>query len=1051
MSGETPKKGDDVQVPESSPAEETKITSSSPLKSESTQTSVLRDRFVFKPAEKPSLGHTGGAAGVNGDMNAEVATLTAEYPDFSETLIKAVFKSNSYDLGLTRERLEKIQSQKSSRSWAWRPGEKKPTSRLMTLGSSSSAGLNDNEAAYTRSAGIVASPERSSKVTVEKQKTSIFDRYSHVMNQRHRPTMESVVVDPSTISQMESTTRKRRKLVRADNVSRETLAGVKKSSVSLSDEDEDEISADEHNSGDENISGEDYQEATPDVNIDEEILKFLNGADEKDIADLADTSFDKASMVVKNRPYKSLASFAEADFVTEEEIKQQQKKKSTRRGQTKKDGEKLLDKVIQTMRGYNAIDSLIKRCSAYGTSIASQIEKWGVNVEDIQNGELNFIDIGNEDESAASEDELSGENNESGISGDAIPKAGKSERKVDDSDFDDDEEDYEESEDEEYRASRRSRTLARGRGKPSHKEIKFFRQKPKLLSPEVTLKDYQQTGINWLHLLYHNNLSCILADEMGLGKTCQVIAFLAYLKQMNEPGPHLVVVPSSTLENWLREFAKFCPEMKIEPYYGSQQERAELRDILEDNEGHYDVVVTTYNLASGNKYDVSFLKNRGFNVVVYDEGHMLKNSLSERFSKLMKIEANFRLLLTGTPLQNNLKELMSLLEFIMPSLFISKKDDLSAVFRQRARTSDSNKDYNPLLAQEAIARAKTMMKPFILRRKKDQVLKHLPRKHSKIEYCDMNEAQRFIYNREIQLVLEHKKKMAELKEEEESSSHVKNNGKNNGNPVKTKMNISKNLIMSLRKASLHPLLFRQIYDNEVLDKMSLAILKEPEYAENGNKEYIQEDMSYMTDFELHRLCLRFPKTLGEFQLKNNEWMNSGKIDALGKILKDIIENKNEKVLVFSLFTQMLDILELALTTLNINFVRLDGSTQVNDRQTLIDKFHDDDNIPVFILSTKAGGFGINLVCANHVVIFDQSFNPHDDKQAADRAHRVGQSKTVHITTLITRSSIEEKILQLAKNKLALDTHISEEDTKATEALESRVSDILEDIIYEENQ
>ncbi|SCU80235.1 LAME_0B02146g1_1 [Lachancea meyersii CBS 8951] len=1042
MSTETPVKNGEVQVPESSPAEESKIASSSPLKNNDTQASLLRDRFVYKPVENPELNAVEGSETSGSGIDAEVATLSGEYPEFSETLIRAVFKSNSYNQSLTRERLEKIQSQKTSRSWAWRSGDKKPTARLGTLGSPSDARTSGmSRMGYGSGRTVVASPEKSSKVTVEKQKTSIFDRYSHVMNQRHRPTMESVVVDPSTVAQLESTTRKRRKLVRADNVRPAHSSSTKKSSVSLSDEDEDEIS------GDENISGEDYQENTPEINIDAEILKFLNEADVKDIADLADTSLDKANMVVKNRPYSSLEAFSQADFITEDELKKQEKKKTTKRGQTKKDGEKLLDKVIQTMKGYNAIDSLIKKCSAYGASIASQIQKWGVNVEDIQSGELNFIDIGDDNESEVSEDdspvpETTPSNNSS-----AIVKSKKTNIDGDESDIDDDEEDYQDSEDEDFRAKRKTRASGRGRGRPKQTTVKFLKQKPKLLSPEVSLKDYQQTGINWINLLYRNNLSCILADEMGLGKTCQVIAFLSYLKQNNELGPHLIVVPSSTLENWLREFAKFCPDLKIEPYYGSQQERAELREILEDNDGQYDVVVTTYNLASGSKYDVSFLKNRGFNVVVYDEGHMLKNSLSERFSKLMKIEANFRLLLTGTPLQNNLKELMSLLEFIMPSLFISKKDDLSAVFRQRARTSDSNKDYNPLLAQEAVARAKTMMKPFILRRKKDQVLKHLPRKHTRIEYCDMLETQRAIYNREIQLVLEHKRMLAERDEEGESPQETKKNGK----AVKSKMNISKNLIMSLRKASLHPLLFRHIYTNDMLDQMSQAILGEPDYAENGNKDYIKEDMSYMTDFELHKLCLNFPKTLGSFQLKNDEWMNSGKIQVLAKILKDIIDNKKEKVLIFSLFTQMLDILELALTTLNINFLRLDGSTQVNDRQTLIDKFYDDESIPVFILSTKAGGFGINLVCANHVIIFDQSFNPHDDKQAADRAHRVGQTKTVHTTTLITRNSIEEKILQLAKNKLALDTHISEDDPKAAEALDNRVSDILEDIIFDENQ
>lgn len=1011
MDPTTPKKTQEVQVPESSPIEEAKVPSSSPLVKNSDATaSFLRDRFVYRPT-----GSNSGSVTNNTGISHEVSLshLTKEFPDFSETLIKAVFKSNSFNLNLARERLSKIQSQKSSRSWAWQPGDKRPasTSRLSSLTKGQSPGMMQQQ--------IITSPDKSSKITLEKQKTSIFDRYSHVMNQRHRPTMKAVEIDPSTIVHEEP--RKKRKLVRGDDPSRRSPS--KKSSVSLSDEEEDEISADE-------LSGDDYHERTPEVDIDEQILKFLNNADQKDIADLADTTLEKAHVLCNSRPFTDLHSFQQLDFFTEEELrKKQEKGKTTRRGQAKKDGEKLLDKIAQTTRGYNAIDSLIKKCSFYGDLIASQIKQWGVDLESAANGELDFMNIDTDDADEDENKEYGGENLVS------LPK--KKAKHENDSDFDDmDEEDYQESDDEEYGMRRTRFSSNRSRGRPQQKRVKYFKQKPALLSPDMSLKDYQQTGINWLNLLYQNNLSCILADEMGLGKTCQVISFLAYLKQINQPGPHLVVVPSSTLENWLREFKKFCPELKIEPYYGSQQERADLRDILEENEGQYDVIVTTYNLASGNKYDVSFLKNRGFNVVVYDEGHMLKNSMSERFTKLMKIEANFRLLLTGTPLQNNLKELMSLLEFIMPSLFVSKKDDLSAVFRQRAKTTDSNKDYNPLLAQEAIARAKTMMKPFILRRRKDQVLKHLPPKHTKVSYCDMTETQREIYNKEIRLVMEHKKMLKE--------GTVTKNKKNTAST-------SKNLIMALRKASLHPLLFRHIYNDAIINKMSTDILKEPEYAENGNKQYIMEDMSYMSDFELHRLCCKFPNTLRKYQLKKDEWMESGKVSKLVEILKDIIFDRKEKVLVFSLFTQMLDILELVLSTMNIKFLRLDGSTQVNDRQALIDKFYEDKDILVFILSTKAGGFGINLVCANNVVIFDQSFNPHDDKQAADRAHRVGQTKEVSITTLITKDSIEERILQLAQNKLALDTYISEDGKKGEEALENKVSDMLEDIIYDENK
>lgn len=1044
MDPETPKRDPDIQVPGSSPVVELSKPDSSPLKTTDDQastgihtfpssyTELLRNKFVYQPPLTQKFSDPSTTT----QVDSQLKQLCKEYSDLTENLIKAVFKSNSFSMSLARERLNKIRDQKTSRSWVWKPNQKKMvpngTTRLSTL---------QQPNAYNSS--VVISPEKSSKITLERQKTSIFDRYSHVMNQRPT-TMESIKVDPSTINHDEfiSSNSKKRKLIRADNMI-PMLQSKKKPSVSLSDEEEDEISADE-------VSGDDYHEGIPEVNIDDQILTFINNSDAKDIADLGETSIEKARILCSKRPFTNLYNFQEMDFLTEEELdKQLNKKKGGRRGQQKKDGMKIFEKIAQSIQGYNAIDSLIKKCSSYGHLISSQMKKWGIDVETVKDGELNFmsVDLDEDKNLRIDEDHINIDDDANKVNNHDANLTNSPTRypKVnDESDLDYEEEEYEESSDDDFESKKsKHKSLSicgRRSTKFQKKNVKFFNQKPRLLSPQVTLKDYQQAGINWLNLLYQNNMSCILADEMGLGKTCQVISFIAYLKQQKHPGPHLIVVPSSTLENWLREFKKFAPDLKIEPYYGSQQERADLREILEETENQYDAIVTTYNLASGNKYDVSFLKNRNFNVVVYDEGHMLKNSLSERFTKLMKIKANFRLLLTGTPLQNNLRELMSLLEFIMPSLFVSKKDDLASVFKQKAKTSDANKDYNPLLAQEAIDRAKTMMKPFILRRRKDQVLKYLPSKHFRIIYCEMNKEQHDIYDKEIQLVMENRRL---IKEKLDKGNKLENS--------LISRSSSKNLTMALRKASLHPLLFRNIYNNKKINSMSDAILDEPEYYENGNKEYIKEDMCVMSDLELHKLCCKYPNTLSKFQLKNNEWMKSGKIEKLVDLLKDIIEIKNEKVLIFSLFTQVLDILEMVLSTLNIKFVRLDGSTQVNDRQPLIDKFYEDEAIHVFILSTKAGGFGINLVCANNVIIFDQSFNPHDDKQAADRAHRVGQTKEVTITTLISKNSIEEKILQLAKNKLALDSHISENNKDDQATLEDKVIDLVENIIDDENK
>ena len=872
-----------------------------------------------------------------------------------------------------------------------------------------------------------------------------------------------------------------------------------------------EMTEDEESSMDESGGDEAYEEIVATTGLDEQTLEFLNTASPVDITALAETSLEKAKVLISKRPFLDLDKFASMDFLTEAEIAQNKAlnadsaattAKKRGRGRVvkqKKDGEKFLEKISQSIRGFNAIESLLRKCAAYGDSIELQMKKWGVNLErgDSGDAELNLVDIADSrsGSSSSSSDEveevidvnadisgtkmtgtdasISSKQEEDGQSHemDIVNKVKKEEQKEEEDNDDDvieedtkekiaaiqsdeeesDDSDYledevqkgrgkEEEEEEEGEAEdddddedfafsnlpgRRFNKQKRGQQAPKQELVKFFSQKPKYLSPEVKLKGYQQVGINWLNLLYQNHISCILADDMGLGKTCQVISFLAHLLEIGEPGPHLIVVPSSTLENWLREFKKFCPRFRVEPYYGSLTERRELREYLERNYGKYDVIVTTYNLAAGNKQDVAFMRKRRFNVVVYDEGHMLKNSMSERFNKLMKIDANFRLLLTGTPLQNNLRELMSLLEFIMPSLFIAKKESLASVFKQRAKTTDES---NPLLVQEAINRAKTMMKPFILRRHKDQVLGHLPKKHHRIVTCEMNATQRELYNREIQHVMEHRRLLRE---------------------GKTNKSTSKNLIMSLRKASIHPLLFRHIYTDSIISSMSKAILREPQYAEDGNQMYIMEDMSVMSDFELHNLCLKFPDTLSKYKLQNDEWMQSGKVEKLEKILDDVVHVKKEKILIFTLFTQVLDILEAVLSTLNYKFLRLDGATPVNERQLIIDRFHEDESIPVFVLSTKAGGFGINLTCANNVIIFDQSFNPHDDRQAADRAHRVGQTKEVIVTTLITKDSIEEKIHKLAKNKIALDLQISEDDNKKQDALETKMSGILEDMIYEE--
>lgn len=633
-----------------------------------------------------------------------------------------------------------------------------------------------------------------------------------------------------------------------------------------------------------------------------------------------------------------------------------------RRGPRKALGLKIVEATASSLKGYKAVDSLVQQCSQYAEQISQQLQRWGVNVTG--EGEMDVVDV-----------DLSHVD----LGADPVVAL---------------------------------------------RHVQYIVNKPELLGEDVQLKSYQQVGINWLNLLYRNGWSCILADEMGLGKTCQVIAFMAHLKATSDKKrPHMVVVPASTLENWLREFEKFCPDLVVQAYYGSQPEREDLRYELDD--AHYDVLVTTYNLATGSPNDVKWLRRIDFDMIVYDEGHMLKNSNSERYAKLMRMRADFRLLLTGTPLQNNLKELVSLLAFMLPRVFDEKREDLEGIFNKKASVKST--EYNPLMSQQAIQKAKTMMTPFVLRRKKAQVLKYLPTKSHEVIECEMTPTQREIYDDYIKKGQEARAERKRRQQEKDTSASTSAS--------------SSNVMMSLRKAAMHPLLFRRNYTDDTCKEMAASIMKEPTYAA-ANKEYIIEDMMVMSDYELNGLCEKFPNTMQKYILEKEKWFDSGKVREVLRLLNDVVERK-EKILVFSLFTQMLDIFEKVLSFSNIAFVRLDGQTSVDTRQDIIDRFYEDETIPVFLLSTKAGGFGINLVAANNVVIFDQSFNPHDDKQAEDRAHRVGQTKEVAVWKLISKKSIDENILALAENKLQLDESISNEnDTKIEEKAISMMESAL---------
>ncbi|KAJ5336949.1 hypothetical protein MYU51_006235 [Penicillium brevicompactum] len=697
--------------------------------------------------------------------------------------------------------------------------------------------------------------------------------------------------------------------------------------------------------------------------VDSKVLKFMNVGAVKDLADLASVSEDVAQLIVNNRPYESLDEVRAVSAPVVET-----KAKGRRGGKAPKPiGDKIVDKCVDMWTGYMAIDALVSEVEALGKPVADEMKNWGVDTFGKENkGELEITNLALPGVSNDSKDPKKFEH-DSGIS---TPSGRPS---------------PESDEDNLVSSSKRKSRLI---------------SQPSIMADDLVMKDYQVVGINWLRLLYENNLSCILADDMGLGKTCQVIGFLAHLYEKGDKGPHLIVVPSSTIENWLREFQKFCPALNVMPYYAGLNERAHIRDDIEERRDEINVVITTYTIAKA-KVDAKFLRDMDFTVCVYDEGHMLKNHQSQLYEKLIRIRARFRLLLTGTPLQNNLQELASLLGFILPGVFNEHKDDLQAVFSNKAKTTDES--HATLLSAQRIERAKSMMKPFILRRKKHQVI-DLPAKHSHVGWCTMKPSQLDIYNRE-------KDQVRELLEARAA-------GKKTGSR-------SANILMKLRQAAIHPLLARRHFTEEILLKMSKACLKEEKWS-NSDPEVIFNELKPYNDFECHHMCVDNPKSLGKFKLTNDEWMDSGKVEQLKDLLTTFIAN-GDRTLIFSQFTMVMDILEYVLETLKIEFVRLDGRTNVEDRQSILDAFHERTEIPVFLLSTKAGGAGINLACANRVIIFDSSFNPQEDVQAENRAHRVGQTREVEIYRLVTKNTIEVQIHALGQTKLALDQAVAGED------------------------
>ncbi|KAJ3232202.1 Chromodomain-helicase-DNA-binding protein 1-like [Chytriomyces hyalinus] len=488
-----------------------------------------------------------------------------------------------------------------------------------------------------------------------------------------------------------------------------------------------------------------------------------------------------------------------------------------------------------------------------------------------------------------------------------------------------------------------------------------------VLAEGVNLRAYQTEGVEWMTALFEGDPSsgCILADEMGLGKTLQTITLLLsalHANLVNLNSKFLIVVPLSLLRNWVDEFEKFASkdvDVRVVAYAGTKDERAVMREQIEDGKVDFNVLLTTY---EGVCSDFEFVQTFEWSMLVVDEAHRLKNPnsllhktlktlnpspLKPRFKRIKsaaaasEAAATFKILLTGTPVQNNLSELEALLSFAVPDKFTTD-GELQRVYGSGHDDAEKRKLMKAL---------NELVKPYILRRDKETVLTLPPMKET-VLYTPMTPVQKSLYKSILT------KDMSPFE-----------TGRRAG---------LMNILMQLRKCGNHPYLFDGI---------------EPE----------------------------------PFQAGDHLFEASGKLMVLDGLLK-YFHSHGHRVLIFSQMTAMLDILQDYLSYRSYTHLRLDGSIRGQDRYDAVKKFTDTDaddeeSAFVFLLSTRAGGVGLNLTAANIVIFMDSDFNPMMDMQAAARAHRIGQTKPVEVIRLLTQGSVEEVIYRRASAKKVLSQQV----------------------------
>jgi SNF2 family DNA or RNA helicase len=460
---------------------------------------------------------------------------------------------------------------------------------------------------------------------------------------------------------------------------------------------------------------------------------------------------------------------------------------------------------------------------------------------------------------------------------------------------------------------------------------------------EEVLRPYQKHGVYWMRFLARNGFGGILADEMGLGKTLQALAFLEGMRG----GVSLIVCPSSLVQNWAREAAKFTPALRVVVLEGAER-HARMAGLAQA-----DVAITSYPLL---RRDAERYGGVEFRAIILDEAQHIKNPETQNAQAAAGLKGRHRMVLTGTPLENSVRDLWSIMNFAMPG-YLGSRDDFKERYEQPIVQGDA--------AGPVKARLAKRIRPFLLRRTKREVYKELPEKIEQVLYCSLTVQQAEVYEK---LLLESRRQITEL-----TSPKDQNKGRM----------LMLTALLRLRQACC-----------------DLRLLAIPDLTQE---------------------------------------QASAKLELLDELLREAIDG-GHRVLIFSQFVAMLQLQKGALEAAEVPYCYLDGQTK--DRMKVVDRFQNDPAIPVFLISLKAGGVGLNLTGADTVVHFDPWWNPAVEAQATDRAHRIGQQKVVTAYKLITRGTVEEKILKLQESKRGLMEAIESEEPVMAGLTTAEIQELL---------